>query len=184
MSPERWQRVEEIFEAAIAIPQPQRESFLIESCGADDELRSQIAAMLAADENESTLDLDVADLGASVLLAEEVDRNIGRRIGNYKIIREIGRGGMGAVYEAARADAEFEQRVAIKLIKRGMDTDFILRRFRHERQILANLNHPFIARLFDGGTTEDGLPYFVMEYVIGERITSYCEQKDLSLAER
>jgi serine/threonine protein kinase len=91
---------------------------------------------------------------------------------------------MGAVYEAARDDAEFYQRVAIKLIKRGMDTDFILRRFRHERQILANLNHPFIARLFDGGTTDDGLPYFVMEYVEGKPINQFCEQNNLTLAEK
>jgi eukaryotic-like serine/threonine-protein kinase len=186
MSPERWQRIEEIFEAAVALPQSQRESFLAESCGRDDKLRSQINAMLAADEKESDLNLNVADLGANVLFAEQekVDQNVGRRIGNYRIIREIGRGGMGAVYEAERDDAEFRQRVAIKLIKRGMDTDFILRRFRHERQILANLNHPFIARLFDGGTTDDRLPYFIMEYVEGERITSYCENRNLNLAER
>ncbi|MDQ3801949.1 MAG: protein kinase, partial [Acidobacteriota bacterium] len=163
MSPERWQRIEKIFEAALALPPPERESFLALACGEDVELRAQVEAMLAADEKENSLELSVADWGASILFAEEkedLDRNIGRRIGNYKIVREIGRGGMGAVYEALRDDAEFDQRVAVKLIKRGKDTDYALRRFRHERQILANLNHPFIARLFDGGTTaEDNLPY-------------------------
>ena len=93
---------------------------------------------------------------------------IGRRLGAYRIEREIGRGGMGAVYEAIRVDNEFNKRVAIKLVKRGMDTDFILRRFRNERQILAALDHPHIARLLDGGTTDDGLPYFVMEFIEGQ----------------
>ncbi|HLM02338.1 MAG TPA: protein kinase [Pyrinomonadaceae bacterium] len=188
MSPERWQRIEKIFEAALALSPTERESFLVEACGEDAELRAQVEAMLSADEKENSLELSVADWGASVLFAEEkedLDRNIGRRIGNYRIVREIGRGGMGAVYEALRDDAEFDQRVAVKLIKRGKDTDYALRRFRHERQILANLNHPFIARLFDGGTTaEDNLPYFVMEYVEGTKITIYCEKNKLDLAER
>ena len=90
------------------------------------------------------------------------DSMIGRRVGIYELVKEIGRGGMGAVYLAERADGEFRQRVAVKLVKRGTDTDFVLNRFRHERQILASLEHPFIARLLDGGTTDDGLPYFVM----------------------
>src|SRR6185369_2543892 len=91
----------------------------------------------------------------------------GHRIGQYEVIREIGRGGMGAVYLAARADDQYKKHVAIKLIKRGMDSEDILQRFRNERQILASLDHPNIARLLDGGTTDDGLPYFVMEYVEG-----------------
>jgi serine/threonine protein kinase/Tfp pilus assembly protein PilF len=186
MTPERWRRVEEIFEAALAEPIEQRENFLDQACGSDIELRSQIAAMLAADEAESSLDSSIGNLAAMVFVTErnESDENIGRRVGNYKIVREIGRGGMGAVYEAIRDDAEFHQRVALKLIKRGMDTDFILRRFRQERQILANLNHPFIARLFDGGTTEDGLPYFVMENVEGLPVDQYCARNELSLDEK
>src|SRR4029077_6234941 len=99
-----------------------------------------------------------------------------RRLGAYRIEREVGRGGMGAVYEALRVDNEFTLRGAIKLVKRGMDTDFILRRFRNERQILANLDHPYIARLLDGGTTDDGLPYFVMEYVEGRSIHHYSDE--------
>ncbi|HEX8719808.1 MAG TPA: protein kinase, partial [Pyrinomonadaceae bacterium] len=96
----------------------------------------------------------------------------------------VGRGGMGAVYEAFRADGEFRQRVAVKLIKRGMDTDFILRRFRNERQILATLDHPYIARLLDGGTTDDGLPYFVMEYIEGLPVYRYSDERQLTVAER
>ncbi|HEU0208174.1 MAG TPA: protein kinase [Candidatus Udaeobacter sp.] len=103
-------------------------------------------------------------------------------IGNYRVMKEIGRGGMGAVYLAARADQQYEKYVAIKLLKRGMDTDSVLDHFRNERQILASFDHPNIARLFDGGTTEDGLPYFVMEYVQGFPINDYCER--LSVNER
>ncbi|MGH9755954.1 MAG: protein kinase domain-containing protein, partial [Blastocatellia bacterium] len=109
---------------------------------------------------------------------------IGRLIGVYRVISLIGRGGMGAVYLAERDDAQFDQQVAIKIIKRGMDTDFIRERFLRERQILAGLDHPHIARLLDGGATEDGLPYFVMEYVAGVAITDYCEANKLSIAER
>src|SRR5215813_4069565 len=102
------------------------------------------------------------------------------RLGNYQIVKEIGRGGMGSVYLAERADEQYQKRVAIKLIKRGMDTDSVLRHFRNERQILAGFDHPNIARLFDGGTTENGLPYFVMEFVEGLPIDEYCNQHSLS----
>ncbi len=108
----------------------------------------------------------------------------GRRVGAYEIVREIGRGGMGAVYLAKRADGQFEKEVAIKLLKRGTDTDEILRRFHAERRILAQLDHPNIARLLDAGTTDDGLPYFVMEHVDGVPITSYVQEGQLSVAQR
>ena len=108
----------------------------------------------------------------------------GTRIDAYRIEREIGRGGMGAVYLAVRADNTFQKRVAIKIVKRGMDTDFILRRFRRERQILATLSHPNIAALLDGGSTDDGLPYYVMEYVEGLPINYFCDERKLALVER
>lgn len=108
----------------------------------------------------------------------------GRRIGAYAIVREIGRGGMGAVYLAKRADGEFEKQVAIKVLKRGTDTDEVLRRFRAEREILARLEHPNISRLLDAGTTDDGLPYFVMEYVEGKPITRYADEHQLSIVDR
>jgi serine/threonine protein kinase len=112
------------------------------------------------------------------------DLMIGRQIGAYRLTREIGRGGMGAVYAAERADGSFYRKVAVKLIKRGMDTDFILRRFRQERQILATLDHPYIARLLDGGTTGDGLPYFVMEFIEGKPLYKYADEKKLNIKER
>src|SRR5205085_4199566 len=108
----------------------------------------------------------------------------GRQFGAYQVIREIGRGGLGAVYLAARADDEYHKQVAIKLVRRGLDTEDILRRFRNERQILAQLDHPNIARLIDGGTTDDGLPYFVMEYVKGDPINAYCDASALPTTER
>lgn len=109
---------------------------------------------------------------------------IGQRIGVYELKKEIGRGGMGAVYLANRADGEFNHSVAIKLIKRGMDTDLILKRFRRERQILAALNHPNIAFFYGGGSTGDGLPYFIMEYIEGERLYRFCDENRLNVAQR
>jgi len=108
----------------------------------------------------------------------------GTVVGNYRLLQEIGRGGMGTVWLAERADGHFEQRVAIKLMKRGMDSDEILARFRRERQILARLDHPNIARLMDGGIAADGMPYFVMEYIDGERITDWCDARQLSISDR
>lgn len=104
--------------------------------------------------------------------------------GPYRLVREIGRGGMGVVYLAERADGQFRKKLALKLVKRGMDTDEILHRFRHERQILASLEHPNIARLYDGGATDDGRPYLVMEYIEGEPITDYCDRQRLTVEER
>lgn len=112
------------------------------------------------------------------------DELIGQIFGVYRIVREIGRGGMGVVYLAERADGAFEQEVAIKFVKRGMDTDAILKRFRNERQILATLSHPNVAMLYDGGTTSNGLPYFVMEFVDGEPLYNYCDRLKLNLKER
>src|SRR5262249_56131407 len=99
----------------------------------------------------------------------------GRRIGPYQVERMIGSGGMGSVYVALRVD-DLQQRVALKLIKRGLDSDELVQRFRLERQVLAGLNHPHIARLLDGGASEDGLPYFVMEFIDGQPIDSYCDR--------
>lgn len=109
---------------------------------------------------------------------------IGRRVGAYRLEEEVGRGGMGVVYRAERIDGEFDQTVAIKLIKRGMDTDLILRRFRRERQITAVLNHPNIAYFLGGGSTEDGLPYFVMEFIVGKPLYQFCDERRLTIRER
>jgi Tol biopolymer transport system component/serine/threonine protein kinase len=186
MTPERWNQVEEIFNAALDRPAEERAAFLNAACGADLGLREQVEYLLDCHYRAGAF---IETPAAESMLSNQAvrlqsDAMIGHRIGAYRLVREIGRGGMGAVYLAVRADNQFNQRAAIKLVKRGMDTDFILRRFRNERQILAALNHPHIARLLDGGTTDDGLPYFVMEYIEGLPIHRYCNLHRLTVTER
>src|SRR6185436_10965918 len=177
MTPERWQKVEAIFQAALDLVPEERGRYLSEACAQDTSLLNDVEVLLSPHEIAGDLleqpvygSTELNALGSLEALAPPIDEDpmLGRRLGAYRIEREIGRGGMGAVYEALRVDKEFNMRVAIKLVKRGMDTDFILRRFRTERQILAALDHPNIARLMDGGTTDDGLPYFVMEFIEGQ----------------
>ncbi|HJQ32711.1 MAG TPA: protein kinase [Pyrinomonadaceae bacterium] len=196
MTPERWQQIEDLFQTAVDLPPAERRPYVARAAGHDDTLYEQVVALVAQYEASGDF-IEEPALAFSPLQAstdafatapvtggELVDPAIGRRIGQYILSREVGRGGMGAVYEAFRADGEFRQRVAVKLIKRGMDTDFILRRFRNERQILATLDHPYIAHLLDGGTTDDGLPYFVMEYIEGLPVYRYCDERKLTVVER
>ena len=198
MTPERWKRIEEIFNSAAELPVAERLAFVSTKTDGDDELRVEVENLLASlDDAEEFIESPIwtdsnfintkakKELQKSLDDAKNGDDDfLGQQIGVYKLTRQIGRGGMGAVYQAERADGEFHQTVAIKLIKRGMDTDFIVRRFRHERQILASFEHPFIARLLDGGTTSDGVPYFVMEYISGETLYNYCDTNRLSIRER
>src|SRR5215813_3542849 len=188
MTPERWRQVEEIFQAALDLSPEDRTRYVSEVCASDTDLKRDVESLLSQYDSAGEL-LDEPVYGNTELsmfesFIEDNDPMIGRRLGAYRIEREIGRGGMGAVYEASRADNEFNKRAAIKLVKRGMDTDFVLRRFRKERQILAALDHPHIAGLLDGGTTEDGLPYFVMEYIEGQPLYSYCDSNQLSITDR
>ncbi|MBX7170351.1 MAG: protein kinase [Pyrinomonadaceae bacterium] len=178
-----WEKVEEIFEKAVEMPPTERDAYLAEVCNNDEDLRRQIEKLILADEKAENF------IDSPVFADENIEDSVppsflGKKVGQYRLIKELGRGGMGAVFLAERNDNEFKKRVAIKLIKRGMDTDFILKRFRNERQILARLEHPNIARLLDGGTTDDGLPFFVMENVEGQSITKFCDEKELSINER
>jgi serine/threonine protein kinase/tetratricopeptide (TPR) repeat protein len=196
MTPERWKQIEDVFQTAVDLPPRERRQYIVEACTGDDTLREQVEHLVAQHDRAGDFieapAIAVANFqhtsgpDATTLSTTDSfdDPSIGRRVGVYRILREIGRGGMGAVYLAERADSEFRRQVAIKLIKRGMDTDFILRRFRNERQILASLDHPYIARLLDGGTTEDGLPYFVMEYIEGLPIYRFCDERRLTIPER
>ena len=189
MSPERWQQVEEVFQAALDQAPDERARFLAEACADDAELRREVEALLAQYEAAGDfLDEPAVESGslraAAEVVAGDGDPLVGSRVGAYRIEREIGRGGMGAVYLAQRADNTFQRRVAIKVIKRGMDTDYILRRFRHERQILAALDHTNITRLLDGGATETGQPYFVMEYIEGQPLYAYCDARRLGIRAR
>ena len=188
LTPERWQQIEGIFLDAVDIDDPAaRARFLTEACGGDAELRNEVEKLIAQDaaaEDEILQPLvERSGIYAFAELAEK-DPYIGSRLGNYKILREIGEGGMGTVYFAERADGTFRKQVAVKLIRRGMDTQHILRRFRQERQILAALDHPFITPLVDGGTTDDGLPFFVMEYIEGEPLYDYCDRRAAGIRER
>jgi serine/threonine protein kinase/tetratricopeptide (TPR) repeat protein len=194
MTPERWEKIEEVFQEALDRPPEQRHAYVVEVCAGDEELCSQVELLIAQhdDAGDFIESPAIVDSGSRPFTTQQDTLPttnsgtdpVGRRIGAYRVMRELGRGGMGAVYLAERDDSEFSHRVAIKLIKRGMDTDFILRRFRNERQILATLDHSHIAKLLDGGTTEDSLPYFVMEYVEGLPIYRYCDRGKLTTRQR
>ena len=162
-----------------------RERFLGREC-TDQDLINQVQSLLRAHESARDF-ISKPALVEAGLAADPGDdlaaRFVGERIGQYEIVRELGRGGMGVVF-LATCGTDFQKQVALKIIKRGMDTDAILRRFVTERQILANLQHPNIAAFLDGGTTSDGLPFFVMEYVDGQTITGYCEINCLSTVDR
>ena len=177
VSEQEWLEICEIFHSIVELSQTERERVLAEI--SDEKKRAEVEKLLAADSDESTF-LQSSPINAITSEAEIL--KIPEQIGKYKILREIGRGGMGAVYLAKRED--LKKQVALKIIKRGMDTDEILRRFQTERQILANLEHQNIARLLDGGVSEDGLPFIVMEYVAGEDLVTFCDGNDLSFNEK
>src|SRR6266480_2342214 len=182
MTPERWQQIKTVLCDALELEaQSAREAYLIAACGSDVDLRREVESLLEPfpDQVEAFADNLRATLGHRVWTEPT-----GQRLGAYRIVSEIGRGGMGSVYLAERADGQFEKTVAIKLLKRGIDTEEILKRFQAERQILARLEHPNIARLIDAGTTDDGLPYFIMEHVDGAPVTRLVREKGLPLPDR
>lgn len=185
MTPERWKQIEGVFDAVADLAPEEREAYLATACGEDAELRQQVELLIRSHDAAGSF-IEAPAVAGVIGDAGKLEEApfIGRRVGSYRIVRELGRGGMGAVYLAVRADDEFQKRVAIKLVKRGMDTDFILRRFRQERQILASLEHQNIARLLDGGTTDDGLPYFVMDYIDGLPVNQFSDAHKLSTPER
>lgn len=185
MNAERWRRLNKIFHDAAPLDPVERTAYLDKACKDNPELRAEVERLIHAHDRVGRF-IDTPAVASGDLLASRETQSIepGRRFGPYRVIREIGRGGMGAVYLAERADGQYEQRVALKLIKRGMDIDLVLQRFRAERQILASLVHPNIARLLDGGTSEDGQPYFVMEYIEGMPIDEYSRDHALSIPSR
>jgi eukaryotic-like serine/threonine-protein kinase len=187
MSPERWRQIDNIFSGAVDLPEREAANFLDSHCGDDPELRAEVEALLEVDRREVS-DLAAAIEQAALQLTKtdppESRSIIGRRIGPYQIVREIGRGGMGTVYQALRVDDQYRGSVAIKFIAHGFDSRDSLSRFRTERQILATLQHPNIAALLDGGTTDDGGPYIVMEFIDGEPLLESCRRRNLSIPER
>jgi tetratricopeptide (TPR) repeat protein len=178
--PQMLPTIEAIFNEALALPEGDRQSLIESRCGGNDALKAEVLSLLKACEEEELF-------AAARLWQARTDADTGlerRRVGAYEIDRLIGRGGMGAVYVAHRADGNFEQQVAIKLIDLPLATELFRERFRMERQILAGLNHPWIARLLDGGITSEGEPFLVMEFVDGVPIHRFCEERNLPVSER
>lgn len=186
MRPERWQEVREVLDAALALPPAERLVYLDKICSHDPELRSEVESLLESHEKAGSVFLNSPAVDLKSALGEPGLRStwIGRRIGVYQIEAEIGHGGMGEVYRAVRADGQYKKEVAIKLVRGGYDTAAVLERFLHERQILASLDHPNIARLYDGGTTQERLPFLVMELIEGTPIDQYCDEHELAVNER
>ncbi|HWW82427.1 MAG TPA: protein kinase, partial [Vicinamibacterales bacterium] len=201
MTPERWLQIKAVLDTALDLPDHDRLSYLTRACGPDTSLRREVESLLEAHGRGDVVieDLAVAFPGAAFAGATEFalsgaaddtysahpsHESTERQIGAYRVVREIGHGGMGTVFLAARADEAFRRQVAIKLVSRGPISDDAVQRFQSERQILADLDHPNIARLLDGGTTDDGAPYLVMEYVEGQTITEYCDARSLRTTDR
>lgn len=184
LTPDRWRRIDEIFNAVLELPADKRQQFLEEECAGDSDLRRDVQSMLSADSTgPKVIDTIVTD-AVEKAAVQHLRADIGLQLGPYTLMEEVGSGGMGSVYRAVRSDEAYKQSVAIKLVHRGMNSDHILNRFRFERQILANLNHPNIARIIDAGSTPDGRPYFVMEFVDGLAVIRHIEENKLSIRER
>lgn len=180
MNQERLNKVKELFEKAIMFNQKDRDSFLEMECGNDIALKNEVISLIASINNTKDF------LEEPLTISEQykiifVDPYIGKQIGNYIIDGEAGVGGMGIVYSGKRNDKEFEQKVAIKILKHGISSEYLVKRFQIERQTLANLQHANIATLLDGGRTNEGLPYLVLEFVDGIPITQYCSENKLSI---
>ncbi len=186
MNAERWQKVKQVLDGALALQISGQPGYLDQACNGDITLRGEVESLLQHHRLAAPgfLKQPAIQLQKPMADAESISPRIGRRVGVYQILEEIGHGGMGAVYRAARVDGQYEKQVAVKLVRGGYDTASVLERFRHERQILASLDHPNIARLLDGGTTEDGVPYLVMELIEGIPVDEYCNQHSLSINER
>ena len=195
MDSKRWKRINNIVDTALELEDEERTTYIEQECGGDAELKSQVTELLESIEKSETENFleDAADFPQKLAadLADEDSASpldasslTGQQIGNYRIVELIDHGGMGSVYLAERADESYEQRVALKVLRRGMNTPENIERFRRERQILAKLDHPNIAKLLDGGVTEAGLPYLVMEYVEGTPLHEYCNEECLTVDQR
>lgn len=183
MKAENWEKIKDVFAQVLEQPENRREDFLGEACEGDTVLLEEVRSLLAAlDEPENLIENNAFHITSDAV--SNGKNYAGKQFGKYKIIREIGRGGMGAVFLAERSDGEFEHQVALKIVRRSFADERIESQFRRERQILASLNHPNIARLLDGGVSEHGEPFLVMEYVDGEPLNEFAEKHNLSVEER
>ena len=183
MYPDRWPEIDDLFQRTLDRQEHERRAFLKQACGDDTTLWKEVSSLLAAHDKAGPF-MDERTLGLDVELQACDDAWIGRVVGPYRILRPIGHGGMSTVFLASRVDDEVESEVAIKVIRHGLGSSHLRRRFLMERQILADLDHPNIAKLYDAGTTEEGVPYFVMELIDGVTILEYCDRETLSVAAR
>jgi serine/threonine protein kinase len=183
MNPQQWEAIGEIFEQVVVLPTQHRAAVLDRECGDDAAVRNEVDSLLASHRAAGGFLQDRLK-GAFVSFLETSTAAQPTRVGPYRLVRELGRGGMGTVFLAERDDDQYHSRVAIKLVRPGMDVEFILARFRRERQTLARLQHPNICRLLDGHTTDTGLPYIVMEYIDGRWLTDYARERSLDVKER
>ena len=172
--------VRDLFDRAVELAGAERSALLDRSCQENDALRHEVERLLSAHDRLAT----VFDSPIETVESRRRRPALPEFVGPYRILKELGRGGVGAVFLAVRDDDEYRKQVAIKLLKPGTENDEIVRRFRRERQILASIDHPYIAKLLDGGTATDGLPYLAMEYVEGQPIDEYCDAAKLSVTDR
>jgi serine/threonine protein kinase len=184
MTPERWTRLKELFATALDLSEPSRTEYLAKETADDPELAVEARSLLAAHEQPGEFLEPVTAQVRDAAFAAQEDTRIGQRVGAYRIVGALGSGGMGDVFKAVRDDAQYQAEVAIKLMRADVRNPLAEQRFKNERQILAALDHRNIARLLDGGTTQSGLPYVVMELVVGEAIDRYCDQKSLGIRDR
>jgi eukaryotic-like serine/threonine-protein kinase len=185
MDEARWSRVKELFAAVLEREPAQRAAFLAQECAGDAELRAEIDSLLSAHEDAGELLSQPAAAHALGIDETPAPREwIGRRVGVYRIVEAVGRGGMSEVFRAVRDDDEYRKDVAVKVLREGYDTRSLLNRFKVEKQILATLDHPNIARLLDAGSTEEGLPYLVMDYIPGRQIDEHCTHHRLGVEAR
>jgi len=183
MQQHEWEKVKEVFTAALELPASQRMQFLADACGSDDVISSEVESLLAAhEEPNQLLEKNTIDLAAQLQTGKQTYD--GKRFGAYRILREIGRGGMGTVFLAERADGEFQQEVALKIIRQGFVDNELESHFRRERQILASLSHPNIAKLIDGGVSDSGELFLTMEFIAGEPLISFAETHQLTIEAR
>lgn len=184
MTPEQWQSVKDKIDSLLALETSQRSAYLDQIAKSDPQLRLELESLLISHRDMAGDFLDVPVYSGSVAPVSPPASLIGQRLGAYQIVSEIGRGGMGEVYRAVRVDDQYQKEVAIKVIRAGRESAFVVSRFKNERQILAKLEHPNIARLLDGGTTPEGVPYLVMELIEGESIIEFCNRRGLDIAAR
>lgn len=186
MDPERWQRVKHVLATALELAPSEREAYLHQIYAEDASLQNDVEPLVAADQRLRDTFLDGSELAAAASSVFPSDETYwaGRRVGPYKVVEQIGAGGMGEVYRAFRADDEYRKEVAIKFVRAGQYSNEIFSRFKNERQILAGLDHPNLAKLLDGGSSPEGIPYLVMELIGGQPITEYCNRHGLTVTER